>query len=169
MSCGSVFFLVTFQLDAAAKWDSETRTTMFARDNYADSQDFEILIQYSRTGGGSSWKKIRRYVYPDGNESRGVAPRCVKKRARNPYARSPYPIKYTHRGPRSFVTGAPRLGSHRSVHLGKEKERYGESGERIRRHGAKERKKTRHLCLVEARGGPDPVGPLGWSRGRPRR
>lgn len=102
-----------------------------------------------------------------------------KKRARNPHVRSPYPIKYTHRGPRSFVTGAPRLQSHRSVHLGKrtrerERERVREtekkSGERIRRHGgAKERKKTRHLCLVEARGGPGPVGPLGWSRGRPCR
>lgn len=58
LTCGSVLFLVTFQLAATARWDSETRTTMFARDTYANSQDFEILIQYSR-GGGSSWKSWR--------------------------------------------------------------------------------------------------------------
>jgi len=59
-SCGSVLFFVTFQLDAVAKWDSETRTMMFARDNYANSQDFEIFIQYSHDGESSrkSWRDI---------------------------------------------------------------------------------------------------------------
>lgn len=81
----------------------------------------------------------------------------------DPDAREHRTLLNTHRGPRSTVTSISRPRSRRLVRLCKT------AREICRHEGAKERKKTRHLCLVKARGGPSSVGPLGWSRGRPRR
>jgi len=46
--------------------------TMLTRDNYGDSQDFEILIQYSRSGGSSGWKSWRN-IPAEQVARRGVA------------------------------------------------------------------------------------------------
>lgn len=124
----------------------------FARDNYADSQDFEILIQYS-SGGGSPVEEIEGYPGRTSCAS-SVAMRKIKikkKRARNPHVRSPYPIKYTHRGPRSFVTGAPRLRSHKSVHLGKREREREEEGKRTENRSAvteEQKRERRHDIFV---------------------
>lgn len=58
------------------------KTTTFTGDNYANSQDFEILVQYSN-GEGSSWKGQRNILTRRKLRSRYV------KNARNPHVRSP--------------------------------------------------------------------------------
>lgn len=68
----------------------------------------------------------------------------------------------TRRGSRSSVTSVLRLRSHRLVYLG-------ERAERSPARRSKREKEDATSLFGGGSGWPRPVGPLGWSRGRPRR